>query len=258
MSRGAALRRGTAVAPARLKSWKSPLLIFAGVFVFIPKKHNFSLYCNTIYIFCVSAREPAVAACIRLYLQETQHLRHAGDVGSRTKCSTQPTTCFGAVLSSRGLRRDGVGGLGGDEAVADAELGEQHARLGRVCFDLLADLADEDARVMGIVEVRRAPDFLEQELVGDLVARVLRQYLKEPVFLRREHDARALDGDNAGSKIDGKGTDLDHRLARRGTGVTAQRRVCAREQLRHAERLDHVIVGTILKQAHLLRLVRAH
>ena len=111
---------------------------------------------------------------------------------------------------------------------------------------------------MGIVEVRRAPDFLEQELVGDHVARVLRQYLKEPVFLRREHDARALDGDNAGSKIDGKGTDLDHRLARRGTGVTAQRRVCAREQLRHAERLDHVIVGTILKQAHLLRLVRAH
>ena len=56
----------------------------------------------------------------------------------------------------------------------------------RVRLDLLAQLAHEDAQVMSVVHVDRAPHLLQQMLVGDHIAGVLRQHLEQPVFLRRQ------------------------------------------------------------------------
>ena len=100
------------------------------------------------------------------------------------------------------------------QPIADAELGQQDARLGRIVLDLLPQLAHEDAQIVRVVQVRRAPHFLEQELVGHDVAGVLGEQLQQPVFLRRQHHARAVDGDDARRQVDRERPDLDHRLAR--------------------------------------------
>ena len=60
----------------------------------------------------------------------------------------------------------------------------------------------------------------------------------------------------ARSMLSGPG--LHHRLAGRGAHLTPHRRVRPRQQLRHAERLDHVVVGAALNQPHLFGLVRTH
>src|SRR5204863_8953666 len=80
------------------------------------------------------------------------------------------------------LIRRGDGSLGRHEPISDTEFGQQDARLGRIDLDLLPQLAHEDAQIMRVVQVRRAPDLLEQELVGDDVSRVLRQELQQPIF----------------------------------------------------------------------------
>src|SRR5262245_66461176 len=72
------------------------------------------------------------------------------------------------------------------QAISDSELGQEYPRLGRVDLDLLPKLAHEDAQIMRVVQMGRPPHLLEQELVGDDVAGVLRQPLPQPIFLRGE------------------------------------------------------------------------
>src|SRR4029079_67569 len=72
------------------------------------------------------------------------------------------------------------------KAVSDAQFGDQNLRGVRMRLDLLAQLADEDAQIMSVVNVDRPPDLLEQVLVGDDVARVLRKDLQQAIFLRRQ------------------------------------------------------------------------
>ena len=50
-------------------------------------------------------------------------------------------------------------------------------------FDLLAQLAHEDAQIVRVVHVDRAPHFLKQMLVGDHIAGVLGDYVVENVPL---------------------------------------------------------------------------
>ena len=74
------------------------------------------------------------------------------------------------AISPMPLRGRGIRRLWGEEAVADAELGQEDARLRGVGLNLLPQLAHEDAQIVGVLQVRRAPDLLEQELVGDHVS----------------------------------------------------------------------------------------
>src|SRR4249919_3999591 len=72
------------------------------------------------------------------------------------------------------------------KAVSDTQLGDQNLRGVRMRLDLLAQLANEDAQIMSVVNVDRSPDLLEQMLVGDDVACMLRKHLEQAIFLRRQ------------------------------------------------------------------------
>ena len=52
--------------------------------------------------------------------------------------------------------------LSGNEAISDPRFGENIARLGRIRFDLFAQVANEDAEVLGLIRIVAAPDFREQ------------------------------------------------------------------------------------------------
>src|SRR5262245_13705866 len=64
-----------------------------------------------------------------------------------------------------------------NQSVADAQLGHEYSRRVRMWLDLLAQLAHENAQVMSVMHVDRAPNFLQQMLVGDDIARVLGEHL---------------------------------------------------------------------------------
>ena len=70
--------------------------------------------------------------------------------------------------------------------------------------------------------------------------------------------ALIVDGDGARGEIDRQRPELDHRLAARGAQLPPHRRMRARQEFGHAERLDHVIVGAEFEQPHLFGLAAAH
>ncbi len=88
-------------------------------------------------------------------------------------------------------------------------------------LDLLPQLAHEDAEVMRVVDVDRAPDFFQQVLVRDHVAGVLRQHLEQPVFLRRQRQALVVEQHRARGEIDDQRADFDNRLAACRTHLAA-------------------------------------
>src|SRR5512139_1618560 len=85
-------------------------------------------------------------------------------------CLMQTTMC---------MVGEGVSGL---EAVADARLGENVTRLGRVGFDLLAQMADIDPEVLMAFHRLGAPDLGKQLAVGHHPARMRGQAKQQAVF----------------------------------------------------------------------------
>ena len=82
--------------------------------------------------------------------------------------------------------------------------------------------------------------------------------LQQPILLGRERHPRAVERHHARGEVDGERARPHHRLAGRGAHLAAHGGMRASEQLRHAERLDHIVVGAAFQQAHLLGLIRAH
>src|SRR5205085_4701804 len=81
------------------------------------------------------------------------------------------------------------------EPVADAKLGQQDTRLGRVDLDLLADAAHKNPQIMRVVEVTRPPNLAEQLLVGDDLASMLSENLQQFVLLARRREPGRLEQD---------------------------------------------------------------
>jgi len=94
--------------------------------------------------------------------------------------------------------------------------------------------------------------------VRDHVSGVLCEHLQQAVFLGRQYNAHAIAEHGARRQINREMPDLDHRLARSAAGLAAQRRAGARQQLGHAERLHHIVVGAGLEQSYLVRVAGAH
>ena len=82
--------------------------------------------------------------------------------------------------------------------VADPEFGQQNPRPGRVDLDFLAQVADDDAQVMRVVQVRTTPNLLHDLLTRHDLAGVLRENLQDQVFLRAEDKSLAVEGPGAG------------------------------------------------------------
>src|SRR4051812_14590808 len=88
------------------------------------------------------------------------------------------------------------------ETVADPRLGEDVLGLRRVGLDLLAQLIDEDAEVLGLVAVIGAPLRLQQLAMSYRAAGVRDEVAQSLEFLRREADIFSIRVDFARIEID--------------------------------------------------------
>ena len=82
-----------------------------------------------------------------------------------------------------------------DHAIADAGLGEDILRLGRIFFDLAADVRHVDAEDLVVAPGARTPQLLDEIVVGQNLARVQAQQGHELIFVLRQLrvDARNVD-----------------------------------------------------------------
>ncbi len=111
---------------------------------------------------------------------------------------------------------------------------------------------------MRVVDVGQAPDLLQQLLVGEHIAGMLREDLQQAVFLRRQRQAFFVDEDVAGREIDFQPIDPHDAVAGRGARLAPEHDLGPRQQLGHAERLGDVVVGAELEQPHFLHLARLY
>ena len=138
------------------------------------------------------------------------------------------------------------------QPVAHAGLGQQEARLGRIGFDLGAQLAHVQPQVVRVFGELRPPHVGQQRAVRDHLPGVADQPGEQLVLGRRQVQRRAVQADVAGGEVDVEAVVLvagDGR-AERGAAV-AQRDPHARQQLADAERFGQVVVGARVEQADL-------
>ncbi len=76
------------------------------------------------------------------------------------------------------------------------------SRAGRIDLDLLAQIADDDAQVMRVIEMGVAPNLAHDLLARHDLAGVLRENLQDQIFLRTEDKALAADRPGPGGQID--------------------------------------------------------
>src|ERR1700751_986834 len=138
------------------------------------------------------------------------------------------------------------------QPIADTGLGDEKARMIRVGFDLLPQLAHEDAQVLNVVALIASPDLLEQLVVRDDEADMHRQDMEQAILLAPQPDGNLVEGDLASDEVDRERAGDDDGIFRRGLEVAPQRRFAARQELGHAERLDQITVRARLQQPNLL------
>ncbi len=96
-------------------------------------------------------------------------------------------------------------GLGGDEAIADAWLGDEEAGMGGVRLELAAQADEVDAQVVGFVAVAVAPDTLQEQAVRQHFARIGNQLGQQGELGGGEADLGAVLADDVGVEVDLQG-----------------------------------------------------
>ena len=147
------------------------------------------------------------------------------------------------------------------EAVAHAGFRDEVAGLGRFRLQLAAQVRHVDAQVVGLAVVLRSPDLVQKMSLGHQPARVTDELLQQPPLDRRQADLLLRAGvdarDPGGRQIDTERGGSDHRVI--GIVSTSSKRCAhAGQQLTHAERLAHVVVGTRVERRDLVGLLAAH
>src|SRR5437016_10131745 len=105
------------------------------------------------------------------------------------------------------------------QAITDSQFGQQNAWPGRIDLNFFAQVANDDAQIMGVIKVRTTPDLLHDLLTRDDLAHVLRKNLQDLVFLRTKNESPTADRAGAGSQIDLKRPGLDDWIAVRRRGA---------------------------------------
>src|SRR6266536_4394521 len=149
-----------------------------------------------------------------------------------------------------------LGWLVGHEPVAHARLGHDDRGRGGV-VELLAQVRHVDAQVLRLALVAGPPDLFEQEAVGAEPPGVGGQHLHQPVFDAGEVHGLAVPADQLGVEVDADVAGLHDVRARQGAlGLLAvpERDLDPCEELSHAERLGHVVVGAELEGGDLVAL----
>src|SRR6266540_4207934 len=131
----------------------------------------------------------------------------------------------------------------GDPPVADARLGQDEGRRGRLVIELAPQGADVHAKVMTLLPVPAAPHLSQQPLVREELARVRDERLEQRVLGLREVNRPVRSGYQATRQI-------DLEFAESENGGADLLRLCPAElgpetgqDLLHPEWLGHVIVG---------------
>ena len=88
------------------------------------------------------------------------------------------------------------------KAVADPRLGENVVRVRRIKLNFLAELADEDAQVLGLLDVVTTPDSPQQNAMREHFPGMADQVYQQVVFLRRQMHLLTPYGDPAGVQVD--------------------------------------------------------
>src|SRR5205085_6776826 len=88
------------------------------------------------------------------------------------------------------------------EAITDPRFGENVARRGRVGLDLFAELADEDAQVLGLLNVIPAPDGGKQSAMRQHSPCVANEVSEQLEFLRCQMNLATFDGDGVRPQIE--------------------------------------------------------
>src|SRR5262245_21026264 len=123
------------------------------------------------------------------------------------------------------------------ESISDPGLRHEVARICRVIFQLLSQLADEHPQIFGMVLRRLAPHRLEQLSMLDDAVRVARQVDEEMELLRCQPHFLLLNVDAPAFEVDAERTELE-RLLDRVVGGSPQQGPGASEQLAGPIRLD--------------------
>src|SRR5438128_2677665 len=90
------------------------------------------------------------------------------------------------------------------KAIANPRFGHDVARLGRIGFDLLAQLSDEDAQIFVLLGIVAAPDGAQQRPVRQDLARIAQQVDQQIEFLRRQMKLSPTVSDCVRVEIDAK------------------------------------------------------
>src|SRR5579859_5587308 len=126
-------------------------------------------------------------------------------------------------------------------------------------LDLLAELADEDAQVLGLADTVNAPHRREQRTMGQHTSGMFRHVEQKLKLLGGEAHVRAPDGYAMGIRIDHEIADVDGtRGFCFGNGDAAKMGPHARLQLLHAERLGDVIVCACIERFDLAAVLIAY
>jgi hypothetical protein len=87
------------------------------------------------------------------------------------------------------------------ESIADAGFADDQQRLGRIGFDLLPQLAHQDAKILNVAGMR-PPNVADQLLMGDHEPDMGRKAMQQGIFLARQLNAFAFERHHARHQID--------------------------------------------------------
>src|SRR5947208_17078432 len=129
------------------------------------------------------------------------------------------------------------------EAIANPGVGEKVAWCGRIGFDLLSQLTDENPQVFGLPGVISTPDRAQQRAMSQNFSGIADEVNHQVKFFRRQAQLVSRLSDCVGFKLETKIAGFDGLGSGGPSGLAPQGRTNSREQLVHSERLSNVIVG---------------
>ena len=139
------------------------------------------------------------------------------------------------------------------QAVAYAQFGHDVLWSFWISLNFAAQLADIDAQVLRIG--RFVPQFLDQEPVGEHLARMLHEQAQKVIFLGRESHFLVTHLDNAPDQINAQVADLEEGSLTVFLQLMAHSRTDAGKELIHSEWLGNVIVGAEIEGCNLTGLI---
>src|ERR1700674_271544 len=143
------------------------------------------------------------------------------------------------------------------DAIPDSRLRQHHPRVVGAYLDLLPQVADIDAKILGVRGMRRAPHGGEDLLVGHHHAGVPGEKRQQLGLLGRELDLLAGASHAMAHAVDLDVADLHHRRLGAPLHAVVQRHAHPRHQFADTERLVDVVVGAEVERVDLFHLAIA-